>query len=141
MPIGDYLGLLCTDGVLAQVGLPDDGLLQVPAASLIWGRIKLGGSLIGSPSEIEEMLQLAVDKKVQPRIELRSMKDTIKLSPIWNPARQGIAMCWSMNSISTSTRNLNLSLSLYFSLSQIKYIAKDLTRIYMTHDTSSLPHL
>ncbi len=78
MPIGDYLGLLCTDGVLAQVGLPDDGLLQVPAASLIWGRIKLGGSLIGSPSEIEEMLQLAVDKKVQPRIELRSMKDANK---------------------------------------------------------------
>ncbi len=78
MPIGDYLSLLRTDGVLTQVGNPEDGVLQVPAPSLIMGRIKLAGSLIGSPSEIREMLQLAADKKVHPRIELRSMKDANK---------------------------------------------------------------
>ncbi|KAH6661833.1 putative zinc-binding alcohol dehydrogenase [Halenospora varia] len=75
MPIGDYLSLLRKDGVLCQVGNPEDGVLQVPAPALIMRRIKLEGSLIGSPSEIREMLQLASDKKVKPRIEVRSMKD------------------------------------------------------------------
>lgn len=39
-----------------------------------WG-IKIGGSAIGSPREIEEMLQLAVDKKIKPWIEKRPMNE------------------------------------------------------------------
>lgn len=46
----------------------------VSAFSLIdWG-IKIGGSAIGSPGEIE-MLQFAVDKKIKPWIEKRPMKE------------------------------------------------------------------
>jgi alcohol dehydrogenase (NADP+) len=37
--------------------------------------VKIGGSGIGSPDEINEMLQLAVDKKVTPWVENRPMKD------------------------------------------------------------------
>jgi D-arabinose 1-dehydrogenase-like Zn-dependent alcohol dehydrogenase len=73
MPIGDYLSLLRKDGTLVQVGNPDDGLFEVPAPALIMRRAKLGGSMIGSPDEIREMLQLAVEKRVQPMIEERPM--------------------------------------------------------------------
>jgi alcohol dehydrogenase (NADP+) len=47
----------------------------VNAFTLIDGGIKIGGSAIGSPREIEEMLQFAVDKKIKPWIEKRPMKD------------------------------------------------------------------
>ncbi|KIW01730.1 uncharacterized protein PV09_06907 [Verruconis gallopava] len=73
MPLGKYLGLLRRDGTLVQVGNPDDGVFEVPAPSLIFGRVKLGGSLIGSPQDIREMLQLAVEKNVRPMIEERPM--------------------------------------------------------------------
>jgi D-arabinose 1-dehydrogenase-like Zn-dependent alcohol dehydrogenase len=75
MPIYDYLSLLQQDGSLVQVGAPEDGVFQVPAFGLIMGRKRLGGSLIGSPADIREMLQLAADKKVQSWVEERSMKD------------------------------------------------------------------
>ncbi|KAL4963502.1 NAD(P)-dependent alcohol dehydrogenase [Aspergillus stella-maris] len=75
MPINDYVSLLKVDGTLVQVGAPEDGALEIPAFTLIANRVKLGGSLIGSPETIREMLQLAADKKVQPWIEERPMKD------------------------------------------------------------------
>ncbi|KAF2010475.1 putative zinc-binding alcohol dehydrogenase [Aaosphaeria arxii CBS 175.79] len=75
MPIGDYLSLLKLDGTLVQVGNPDDGVFQVPALPLILRRVTMGGSAIGSPAEIVEMLQLAADKKVTPLVEERPMKD------------------------------------------------------------------
>ena len=75
MPITDYLSLLKTDGTLVQVGSPDDGVFQVPGHELIVGRAKMAGSLIGSPDEIREMLQLAADKRLAPLIEERPMKD------------------------------------------------------------------
>lgn len=37
--------------------------------------IKIGGSAIGSPAEIEEMLQLAADKSIKPWVEQRPMED------------------------------------------------------------------
>lgn len=37
--------------------------------------IKVGGSGIGSPAEIEEMLQLAADKKIKAWVEKRPMKE------------------------------------------------------------------
>jgi alcohol dehydrogenase (NADP+) len=63
------------DGTLAQVGNPDDGLFLVPSTSIIIGRKSLVGSMIGSPGEIREMLQLAAEKNVQPWVEERPMKD------------------------------------------------------------------
>ncbi|KAJ6130955.1 NADP-dependent alcohol dehydrogenase 7 [Penicillium sp. IBT 18751x] len=75
MPIVQYSQLLKFRGTLVQLGAPEDGALEIPAFALIVKGIKLGGSLIGSPSEIREMLQLAADKKVHPWIQERPMKE------------------------------------------------------------------
>jgi D-arabinose 1-dehydrogenase-like Zn-dependent alcohol dehydrogenase len=75
MPIDDYFSLLKQDGALVQVGAPEDGQFPVKAFNLIQGRKRLGGSMIGSPSDIREMLQLAADKNIRPWIQERSMKD------------------------------------------------------------------
>ena len=76
MPLDGYLALLKTKGTLIQVGAPDGGELpNVNAFTLIINGIKIGGSAIGSPEEINEMLQLAADKQIHPWIEKRPMKD------------------------------------------------------------------
>nr|POE92398.1 nadp-dependent alcohol dehydrogenase 7 [Quercus suber] len=76
MPLEDYMKLLKVQGTFIQVGAPDGGNLPpVNAFTLIFNGIKLGGSAIGSPADIAEMLQLAADKKVKPWIQERSMKD------------------------------------------------------------------
>ena len=55
---------------------PDGGNLPpVNAFKLIVNNIKIGGSLIGSPDEINEMLQFAADKNIKPWVETRPMKD------------------------------------------------------------------
>ncbi|KAL2817475.1 chaperonin 10-like protein [Aspergillus cavernicola] len=78
MPISDYVSLLKRDGTFIQVGVPEDGSLAIPAFILVMNRVKLGGSLIGSPEVIREMLELAAEKKVQPWIEERPMKEANK---------------------------------------------------------------
>lgn len=75
MPLSQYVSLLKARGTFIQLGLPEDGHLTLPTAILIMRGIKLGGSLIGSPSDLREMLQLAADKQVKPWIEERPMKD------------------------------------------------------------------
>jgi D-arabinose 1-dehydrogenase-like Zn-dependent alcohol dehydrogenase len=76
MPLNDYLSLLKTKGTFIQVGAPDGGKLpNINAFTLISNGIKVGGSAIGSPKEIEEMLQLAAEKGVKPWIQKRSMKE------------------------------------------------------------------
>lgn len=37
--------------------------------------IKIGGSAVGSPAVIREMLELAAEKNIKPWIEKRSLKD------------------------------------------------------------------
>lgn len=78
MPLTDYLGLLRVNGTFIQVGAPEDKLPELSAHHLIGKGIKIGGSMIGSPAEIEEMLQLAVEKKVKAWIQTRPMKDANK---------------------------------------------------------------
>ncbi|KAJ5112899.1 NADP-dependent alcohol dehydrogenase 7 [Penicillium angulare] len=75
MPIVQYSQLLRARGSLIQLGAPEDGGLEIPAFALIAKGIKLGGSLIGSPAEIREMLDLAATKKIKPWIEERPMKE------------------------------------------------------------------
>jgi D-arabinose 1-dehydrogenase-like Zn-dependent alcohol dehydrogenase len=74
MPLGDYMRLLRAHGQFIQVGAPEDKLPGISAHSLIAKGCKIGGSSIGSPKEIAEMLQFAADKKIKPWVELRSMK-------------------------------------------------------------------
>lgn len=59
---------------MVQVGAPDEPI-PVNVFSLIPGRKSIAGSAIGSPSEIREMFQLAVDKKLKPWVQVRPMKD------------------------------------------------------------------
>lgn len=77
MPLTEYLGLLKTHGTFIQVGAPDGGELPaVNAFTLIGSGVKIGGSATGSPStEIPEMLKLAADKKIEPWVQLRSLKE------------------------------------------------------------------
>ena len=73
--MNDYLELLRTKGTFIQVGAPEDVLPAMNAFALIVKGIKIGGSIIGSPQQIEEMLQVAADKKVKPWINKYPMKD------------------------------------------------------------------
>lgn len=74
MPLSGYLGLLSLDGVMVQVGAPEEPVPLVPFG-LITHRRRLAGSLIGSPRDINEMFQLAADKQVKPWVEQRPMSD------------------------------------------------------------------
>lgn len=76
MPLSKYLSLMKVGGTYVQVGAPDKGEFpSINIFSLLWSKVKITGSAIGSPSEISEMLQLAVDKNVRPWVEVRPMKD------------------------------------------------------------------
>ncbi|EGP92461.1 unnamed protein product [Zymoseptoria tritici ST99CH_1A5] len=76
MPLEGYLGLLKTKGTYIQIGAPDAGELPaINAFTLLTNGIKVGGSAIGSPKEIEEMLQFAADKKIEPWLNERPMKE------------------------------------------------------------------
>ncbi|OKL55899.1 hypothetical protein UA08_08955 [Talaromyces atroroseus] len=75
MPLAQYVSLLKVDGTLIQLGNPEDGSLSIPAGMLIMRGAKLGGSVIGSPGDIREMLELAAEKQLKPWIEERPMDD------------------------------------------------------------------
>ena len=75
MPLEEYLMLLRTNGTFIQVGAPEDNLPAFNAFSLMAKNCKLGGSTIGAPHEIEEMLALSVEKGVKAWIEKRPLKE------------------------------------------------------------------
>ena len=76
-PVADYLALLRPGGVMIQVGLPEDGVFEIPAVPLIRG-VRLTGSLVGSPGEIRDMLRLAAEKGVKPWVTTRPMSEANK---------------------------------------------------------------
>jgi alcohol dehydrogenase (NADP+) len=78
MPVDKYLHLLKTGGRFVQVGAPEDRLPALYAFSLIGKGCSIGGSSIGSPKEIEEMLEFAAKTGVRPWIEKRNLKDANK---------------------------------------------------------------
>lgn len=75
MPIAKYLQLLRTNGRFIQVGAPEEALPGFRMSSLIGKAVKIEGSSIGSPKEIQEMLEFAAQKNLHPVIEERDMKD------------------------------------------------------------------
>ena len=75
MPLEQYLMLLRTNGTFIQVGAPEDRLPAFYAFALIAKGCKVGGSAIGAPHEIEEMLELTARKGVKPWIQRRPLKD------------------------------------------------------------------
>lgn len=75
MPLSGYLRLLRTNGQFIQVGAPEDKLPAIAAYALIGKGCKIGGSQIGSPREIEEMLRFAAEKGVKPWVQTRPMAE------------------------------------------------------------------
>jgi D-arabinose 1-dehydrogenase-like Zn-dependent alcohol dehydrogenase len=73
--VDDYLSLLDVHGTLIQVGAPDDPIPSFPAFSLIPKGLKLGGSPIGSPKQMQEMLEFAAKTDFRGWVEVRPMKD------------------------------------------------------------------
>lgn len=65
LPIDSYLQLLRPHGTFVQVGAPEDSVPGFNIFPLIVKAAKITGSLIGSPKDIEEMLELAARKGVK----------------------------------------------------------------------------
>ncbi|KAI9848330.1 MAG: hypothetical protein M1837_000594 [Sclerophora amabilis] len=75
LPLEQYLQLLRVKGQFIQVGVPEDRIPGFLAFSLIGKGLKIGGSAIGSPADIKEMLDLAATKNVHTWVEKRPLKD------------------------------------------------------------------
>lgn len=75
MPLQDYLRLLRTNGQFIQVGAPEDPIPSITAFALIQKGVRIGGSAIGSPEQIMEMLELSAKKGVHPWIQKRPLND------------------------------------------------------------------
>lgn len=75
MPLRQYLGLLRSRGIFVQVGAPEDNLPPIMAFDLIPKEKRIGGSAIGPPGQIREMLELAEREGVKPWVEKRSMAE------------------------------------------------------------------
>ncbi|EME42899.1 hypothetical protein DOTSEDRAFT_153077 [Dothistroma septosporum NZE10] len=75
MPLDGYLNLLKVRGTFIQVGAPEDKLPELQVFAFVLKAIKFGGSFIGAPWQIEEMLQLVAEKNIKPWINTRPMKE------------------------------------------------------------------
>ncbi|KAK6203753.1 hypothetical protein LQW54_008765 [Pestalotiopsis sp. IQ-011] len=75
VPINDYFSLIKKNGTLVQVGIPEDGAFPVAGPSVVFGRKKFTGSLIGSPNDLREMLELVAKNNLKGLVQERSMKD------------------------------------------------------------------
>ncbi|KAI8910491.1 chaperonin 10-like protein [Gorgonomyces haynaldii] len=71
---GQLLSLVEKDGTFVMLALPEKPL-TIHAFSLVASQVKMTGSLIGSPEEIEEMLEFASKHDVKPIVEKRPMTD------------------------------------------------------------------
>ena len=74
LPLGGYLGLLKVKGSLIQVGAPE-GKVSLNLWGLLGKAARLGGSSIGSPEQMREMLDLAARKRVKPWVQEFPMKE------------------------------------------------------------------
>ncbi|AFL87099.1 Zn-dependent alcohol dehydrogenase [Terriglobus roseus DSM 18391] len=69
MDFGPYLAMLKKDGAMVLVGAPEDNS-TLNSFSLIVGRKTLGGSMIGSIKETQEMLDFCGEKNIVSDIEI-----------------------------------------------------------------------
>jgi alcohol dehydrogenase (NADP+) len=75
MPLLQYLSLLKVGGKFIMVGAPEEPLPPLPAFPFISANIYIGGSAIGSPADISEMLEVAAKEHIKGWVETRPMKD------------------------------------------------------------------
>lgn len=72
--------MLRPGGVFVTVGIPEE-VLKVRAGVLLWSRVTLTGSMIGSIAEITEMLEFAAKHNIRPIVQkfpMNQVKDAIK---------------------------------------------------------------
>ncbi|MCJ1311060.1 hypothetical protein MMC25_004730 [Agyrium rufum] len=81
MPLAEYLQLLRPKGTFVQVGAPEDSFPPLSAFNFIAKEIALKGSMIGSPSEIAEMLDLTAKQNIKPWTQKIPLKDANKAVP------------------------------------------------------------
>jgi uncharacterized zinc-type alcohol dehydrogenase-like protein len=67
--IGDYLNLLTLDGTLVVIGLPGKPY-AVEAGSLLNGRRRIAGSMIGGVPELQEMLDFCGEHSIVSDVEV-----------------------------------------------------------------------
>jgi uncharacterized zinc-type alcohol dehydrogenase-like protein len=72
LPLNEYFATLKPMGKLIMIGLGSP-TVTVPAPPLVLGQRLLGGSWIGSPSMIEEMLEFSAQQKIKVKTELFPM--------------------------------------------------------------------
>lgn len=75
MPLAKFLELIKVDGTFVQVGAPEEPLPALTPFALILKRVKIAGSLIGSPAEIQDMLNLAAEKGVHAWVKTFPMEN------------------------------------------------------------------
>jgi alcohol dehydrogenase (NADP+) len=80
IPISDLLSALTVHGKLISVGLPDDEIPGIMAQDFASNGCFFGTTHIGSKKEVNQMLQLAVDKGVRTWVVPYAMKDCGKVS-------------------------------------------------------------
>jgi uncharacterized zinc-type alcohol dehydrogenase-like protein len=68
----DYLGLLRRNGTMVLVGLPDPA--SISAFSLVGGRKRLAGSMIGGIRETQEMLDFCAEHNLGADVEVISIE-------------------------------------------------------------------
>jgi len=74
-PLMEYLQLLRVNGTFIQVGAPGGNFPSFSAFSLIAKGVNMRGSSIGSPWQLQDMLDLSARKGVHPWIMKRSLKE------------------------------------------------------------------
>ncbi|KAI9660738.1 MAG: putative secondary metabolism biosynthetic enzyme [Alyxoria varia] len=75
IPIQGYLKTLRVRGQFIQVGAPEDVIPGFDAFDLIPKAAKIGGSIIGSRTQIEEMLRFCAERKLKFWVEERPMAE------------------------------------------------------------------
>ncbi|CAO3615940.1 unnamed protein product [Mucor fragilis] len=70
-----YFALLRVNGHFINVMAPNWQFPELNPFVLIMNQVFIHGSAIGSPAEIEQMLEFAAEHNVKPWIEVRSLKD------------------------------------------------------------------
>lgn len=73
--LSDYLWLLKRDGIFVQVGNPGATGLTLSPWPLFMRRVLVTGSILGTPSETQELFALAAEKKLEFMIETRKMQE------------------------------------------------------------------
>lgn len=70
-PYDKYLWMLRPRGHLVNISVPEETVMPIPVKAMIFSGASMGGSAIGGPKQISDMLQLAADKKPKFYIQKR----------------------------------------------------------------------